>query len=139
MSSLIKSLGSESSQQDTPKQSCNKKRYNRDSILNSVDSGFGSGNILIKDCPKPKFKTPLFKEDYLNDFISETEKRLVRYNLGIVGESEVIELVNNIVKDEVESFITIEKAEELMSKLNIVDTKLNSTADYVIPDKLFKL
>lgn len=139
MSSLIKSLGSEASQQDTSKQSCNKRRYDRGSILSSIDTGFGSGNILIKDCPKPKFNTPLFKEDYLSDFMSETEKRLVRNNLGIVGESEVIELVNNLVKEEVESFITIEKAEELISKLNIVDTKLNSTADYVIPDKLFKL
>lgn len=139
MKSLINQLGSETPQQDTSKQSCNQKPFRKDSILKSIDTGFGSANILLKDCPNTKFKTPLFKEDYLNDFITETEKALVRNHLGIVGKTEVTQLVNQLVKEEIESFITIEKVEELIQDLNIIDTKLNSRADYTIPDKLFTL
>lgn len=139
MKSLINMLGSETPQQNISKQSCKQKTFRKDSILESIETGFGSGNFLLKDCPDTKFKIPLFKEDYLSDFVSETEKRLVRSNLGLVGVSEVTEIVDDLVKEKVESFITIEKAEELISQLDMVDAKLNSNADYKIPDKLFKL
>lgn len=139
MKSLINMLGSETPQQNISKQSCKQKTFRKDSILESIETGFGSGNFLLKDCPDTKFKIPLFKEDYLSDFVSETEKRLVRSNLGLVGVSEVTEIVDGLVKEKVESFITIEKAEELISQLDMVDAKLNSNADYKIPDKLFKL
>lgn len=133
MKSLLKTLGSFAPQQNdsSPKR--------KDSILSSVNTGFGEINTVIKDCPKPEFKTPLFKEDYLSVFVSETEKELVRNNLGVMGESEVTNLVNKLVTKEVESFITIEKVEELIEDLDFVDSELNSRADYTIPDKLFKL
>jgi hypothetical protein len=48
-------------------------------------------------------------------------------------------MVKELVKKDVESFITIEKVEELIEDLDFVNSKINSRADYVIPDKLFKL
>lgn len=132
MKSLLNTLGSNSPQQNDPPR-------RKDSILHSIDSGFGPTNTLIKDCPKPEFKTPLFKEDYLSVFTSETEKELVRNNLGVIGESEVTKMVKELVAKDIESFITIEKVEELIGDLDFVDSELESLADYAIPDKLFKL
>jgi hypothetical protein len=111
----------------------------KDSIIDTVDTGFGGSNILIKDCKKSEFKKPLFKEDYLSVFTSETEKELVRQNLGVIGASEVTTLVKDLVKKDIESFITIEKVEEIIGNLDFVDSKLKSLVDYTIPDKLFKL
>ena len=48
-------------------------------------------------------------------------------------------MVKDLVKEDVESFITIEKVEEMIGDLNFVDSELKSRADYTIPDKLFKL
>jgi hypothetical protein len=111
----------------------------KDSIIDTVDTGFGESNILIRDCKKSEFKKPLFKEDYLSVFTSETEKELVRQNLGVIGASEVTTLVKDLVKKDIESFITIEKVEEIIGNLDFVDSKLKSLVDYTIPDKLFKL
>lgn len=132
MKSLLNTLGGSTPQQNDPP-----KR--KDSILHTIDTGFGSTNTLIRDCPTKKFKTPLFKEDYLAVFLSETEKELVRNNLGVLGGPEVTKMVKDLVKEDVESFITIEKVEEMIGDLNFVNSELKSRADYTIPDKLFKL
>jgi hypothetical protein len=94
---------------------------------------------LVKDCQVPKFKQILYKEDYLSVFTTETEKELARNNLGVVGVTEVTKLVKDLVKKDIESFITTEKVEEMIKGLDFVDSKLNSRVDYQIPDKLFKL
>ena len=132
MKSLINTLGGNAPQQPPRR---------KDSILHSLNTGFGDTNTLIKDCPGiPKnFKEPLFKENYLSDFLSETEKELVRNNLGVIGEAEVTRLVKKLVAEDISSFITIDKIEELLQDLDFVDSKVNSYADYSIPDKLFKL
>ena len=41
------------------------KHKNPDSVIGSVDTGFGCDNQLIRECPKPKYKTHLCKENYL--------------------------------------------------------------------------
>lgn len=138
MKSLINTLGSFAPQQNDNIQQVRPPKR-KDSILDSVDTGFGEHNTLLKDCPNAKFKQPLFKEDYLSDFISETEKQLVRNNLGVIGEAEVTKLVKDLIAKDISSFITIEKIEELLQDLDFVDSKVNSYADYTIPDKLFKL
>lgn len=138
MKSLLNTLGS-----DTPQQNDNVQKPSppkrKDSILSSVNTGFGNSNTLIKECPTPNFKQPLFKEDYLSVFVTETEKELVRQNIGVVGVTEVTKLVKELVKKDIESFITTEKVEEMIKDLDFVDSKLNSRVDYQIPDKLFKL
>ena len=35
--------------------------------------------------------------------------------------------------------MTIEKVEEIIDDLDLINTELNANADYIIPDKLFKL
>jgi hypothetical protein len=56
------------------------------SILDTAETGFGECNKLIKDCPKPEYKTHLFKENYLGEFKTETEKTLARNNLGVYSK-----------------------------------------------------
>mgnify|MGYP002514164879 CR=1 FL=1 len=48
-------------------------------------------------------------------------------------------MVEDLVAKEIDSFITIEKVEDLLEDLDFVDSELNAHADYTIPDKLFKL
>lgn len=138
MKSLLNTLGGDASQpNDNVQKSYPPKR--KDSILDTVNTGFGSSNLLVKDCQVPKFKQILYKEDYLSVFTTETEKELARSNLGVVGVTEVTKLVKDLVKKDIESFITTEKVEEMIKGLDFVDSKLNSRVDYQIPDKLFKL
>ena len=135
MKSLLSTLGSVPPQQNNYKIPPKRKH----SIIDSIETGFGEANTLIKDCPNHKFKTPLFKEDYLAAFSSETERELVRNNLGIVGASEVRQMVKELINKDIDSFITIDKVQELIEDLDFVSSELKSNADYVIPDKLFKL
>ena len=135
MKSLLNTLGSDT----TPQPNDSKPPKRKDSILSSVSTGFGETNVLIKECEAHQFKTPLFKEDYLSVFTSETEKRLIRDNLGILDQDDVTSMVKNLVTEEIDSFITIEKVEELLDDLSFVDSELKSLVDYTIPDKLFKL
>ena len=72
------------------KQSCQK---HEDSVIDSVDTGFGECKTIEKVCPKPTFKSHLYKENYLNEFKTETEKALIRNHLGIYGKSETIALI----------------------------------------------
>lgn len=134
MKSLLNTLGG-----DAPQLNDSKPRKRKDSMLDSVSTGFGESNVLIKECTTPQFKTPLFKEDYLSVFTSETEKRLVKDNLGILDANEVTSMVKNLIAEEIDSFITIEKVEELLDDLSFVNSELKSLVDYTIPDKLFKL
>ena len=138
MKSLINTLGGNAPQPNNNVQKSYPPKH-KDSILDTVNTGFGSSNLLVKDCQVPKLKQILYKEDYLAVFTSETEKELVRNNLGVIGEAEVTRLVKELVAEDISSFITIDKIEELLQDLDFVDSKVNSYADYSIPDKLFKL
>ena len=123
---------------NTQIQFTNKSRYNEDSIIQSVDTGFGYRNTLIKDCPRPQFKTPMYEENYLSEFNSETEKNLARNNLGVYSKDEVSKIVADIVGKDTASFITRLEFEEKLAGLNFVDSELKGTTNYEIPDKLFK-
>lgn len=113
------------------------KSKNKDSILDSVNTGFGNQNTLIKDCPKPQYKTPLYEENYLSEFNSETEKAIARQNLGVVGEDEIIKLVSEIINNDTETFITKLELEQILE--NFVISDLKAHVNYEIPDKLFQL
>lgn len=124
---------------NTQIQFIDKSQINEDSILESVDTGFGNKNTLIKDCPKPKFKTPMYEENYLSEFNSESEKKLARYNLGVYSKDEVSKIVADIVGKDTETFITRQELEEKLAGLDFVDSELKGTTSYEIPDKLFKI
>lgn len=124
---------------NTKFQFSDKSRYNEDSILESVDTGFGNKNTLIKDCPRPKFKTPMYEENYLSEFNSETERKLARNNLGVYGKDEVSKIVADIINKDTQSFITRLELEEKLAGLEFVNSELKGTTNYEIPDKLFKI
>lgn len=116
-----------------------RKHFNKESILHSVETGFGDENILIKDPPKSTCKTHLFKENYLSEFKSETEKQLVRNNLDLYSKQEVEKMVESKITDNTSSFVTLEKVEQMLDELDFVDSTLKSYSDYQIPNNLFKL
>ena len=71
------------------------KKKNPDSVIGSIDTGFGCDNQIVIDCPKPKYKTHLCKENYLGEFKTESEKTLARNNLGVYSKEEIDSTVNN--------------------------------------------
>lgn len=110
----------------------------KDSILDSVNTGFGGENTLIKDCPRPRYITHLIKENYLSEFSEPSEKVLVRNNLEVYSKKEVDNLlVGNTIGSS--SFITKTEVEEMLVDLDFVDSEAKANANYNIPDKLFKL
>lgn len=143
MKSLLHTLGEPLSQPNNPEPPLTtievpKKPLRPDSIIDTINSGFGALNTLIKDCPKAEYKTPLFKENFLSEFNTEEEKLKVRDHLGVVGLKEVIELVDERISEEVSQFITIEKIEEMIQDLDLITSEFEFNADYKIPDKIFK-
>lgn len=111
---------------------------NPDSIIGSVDTGFGSDNQLVKDCPKPEYHTHLCKENYLGEFKAESEKTLARNNLGVYSKEEVDKIVSQIVQDN-NGFATKKEVQNMIADLDFVDSTLKSYVDYQIPNDLFKL
>lgn len=104
------------------------------SILDTAETGFGECNKLIKDCPKPEYKTHLFKENYLGEFKTETEKTLARNNLGVYSKQEVDKIVSHIVKES--SLITKEEVKEMIDDLDYVNAVFRDSVEYDIPNKL---
>lgn len=109
----------------------------KNSIMDTIETGFGFEEVLIKECSKPKYKTHLVKESYLSEFSEPTEKALVRANLEVYSKEEVDKLV--IGKISTESFITKQQVTEMMANLDFVNSTLKAYADYTIPSNLFKL
>ena len=113
------------------------KKKNPDSVIGSIDTGFGCDNQIIIDCPKPKYKTHLCKENYLGEFKTESEKTLARNNLGIYSKEEIDKIVGQIVENN--NLITRKEVQNMIANLDFVDSTLKSYADYQIPNNLFKL
>lgn len=114
------------------------KKKNPDSIIGSIDTGFGCDNQIVIDCPKPKYKTHLCKENYLGEFKAESEKTLARNNLGVYSKEEIDKIVGQIVKNN-NNFITRKEVQDMIADLDFIDSTLKSYADYQIPNNLFKL
>lgn len=115
------------------------KHKNPDSVIGSIDTGFGCDNQLIRECPKPKYKTHLCKENYLGEFKTESEKTLARTNLGVYSKEEIDRIVGQIVENNNNNFITKKEVQNMIADLNFVDSTLKSYVDYQIPNNLFKL
>ncbi len=111
----------------------NKNNPNEDSVLNSMDSGFGSEQTITTECKRPVYKTHLCKEEYLGEFKSEYEKNLVRTNLDVYSKSETHILIENIKSN----IVTKNEIEEIVKDLDYTTSRLNSHASYTIPDNLF--
>ena len=106
------------------------KHKNPDSVIGSVDTGFGCDNQLIRECPKPKYKTHLCKENYLGEFKTESEKTLARTNLGVYSKEEIDRIVGQIVENNNNNFITKKEVQNMIADLDFVDSTLKSYVDY---------
>ena len=60
--------------------------------LEDMNTGFGEGQELHYDtpCKKPELKTPLYKDNYLAEFVTEEEKAAVRKAIGIYTKGDVM-------------------------------------------------
>lgn len=114
------------------------KRKNPDSIIENVDTGFGCENQVVIECPKPKYKTHLCKENYLGEFKTESEKTLARNNLGVYSKQYIDKILSDIVQNN-EKYITRGEVEKIINNLDFVNSTLRSYANYKIPEDLFKL
>ena len=114
-------------------------KKNPDSVIEVIDTGFGCNNQVVIDCPKPQYKTHLCKENYLGEFKTETEKELARTNLGIYSKEEINKIINNIMTDNSNSFITKKEVQTMIADLDFVNSTVKSYVDYQIPNNLFKL
>ena len=115
---------------------CNK---NEDSIMDTVNTGLGSENIIIVECPKPNPKIPLCKENYLGEFDNIIEKQLARYNLNVYSKEEVDKIVTKLVNSNINNLITRSEVETMINELDFVNSELKALVDYQIPNNLFKL
>lgn len=68
----------------------------------AFNTGFGTNGDLHFDtpCKKPKLNTPLYKENYLREFVTEEEKAAVRKALGLYGSSDVVAMSLLTTSDE---------------------------------------
>lgn len=60
--------------------------------LEGVNTGFGEGQELHYDtpCHKQELKIPLYKNNYLREFVTEEEKAAVRNSLGLYTKGDVV-------------------------------------------------
>ena len=60
--------------------------------VEQFDTGFGENHDLHFEtfCEHPKLKTPLYAENYLNEFVSDEEKAAARHALGLYNKEDVV-------------------------------------------------
>ena len=65
---------------------------NIENSLDNVNTGFGEGNELHykTPCSKPTLQTPLYKDNYLSEFLTEEEKAAARHALGLYNKGDVV-------------------------------------------------
>lgn len=90
MSSILKSVSAGSLEVcPVPKPS-----RKEDSIIDILDdsTGFGEHNVLhnVNSCKKPTLKTPLYQENYLEEFKTEEEKAAARRALGLYNKGDIV-------------------------------------------------
>lgn len=97
----------------------------------------------VLPCPKPEIKTPLYKENYLQEFTTESEKAEARRSLGLYNYDDVVALSLLSTKDiaptlqEIQKVSTkqMHKANEFFAPFTIakaVYTETGDTLDRVI-------
>lgn len=70
---------------------------NDDSVVSllreyDINTGFGENNDLHYSghCRRPKTKVPLYRENYLSEFLTEEEKAAARRALGLYNKGDVV-------------------------------------------------
>lgn len=60
--------------------------------LQNINTGFGESNELHYEspCSKPILKVPLYKDNFLNEFVTEEDKAAARHALGLYNKGDVV-------------------------------------------------
>lgn len=60
--------------------------------LQNINTGFGESNELHykSPCSKPILKVPLYKDNFLNEFVTEEDKAAARHALGLYNKGDVV-------------------------------------------------
>lgn len=114
------------------------KEINKNSILDTVDTGFDCDHTLYLECPTPVVHKHLCVENFLSEFKTDLQKQLARDNLGVYNKEEIKEMLNNLNID-TSSFITKNEIGNYLQDLDYVKSTLKSSANYNIPETLFTL
>ena len=110
-----------------------------DSLMDTINTGFDKLNTIVINPPKPKQFVTLYKENYLGEFQTESDKLRARENLDVYGKSEVSKIVSDVINNSTLSFITKIEVEEMLQNLDFVNSISRSYVNYEIPNNLFKL
>lgn len=114
------------------------RKWPKESIKDTIQTGFGADNQLHNNCPKQNLITYISKENYLSEFESPTEKKLARNNLDVYSKEETLNLIKGISSDNAENFVTKQELIKTIDQLEYVDSSDPYTVDYQIPSHLFK-
>lgn len=60
--------------------------------LDDFNTGFGNNNDLYYEapCKQPELKTPLYRDNYLREFVTEEERAAARHALGLYNKGDVV-------------------------------------------------
>lgn len=80
--------------------------------IGDFNTGFGENNDLHYDtpCKKPELKTPLYKENYLKEFLTKEEKAAARHSLGLYNKEDVVAMSLLTAEDGIPSNQEFKKA-----------------------------
>ena len=112
---------------------------NEDSIIDSVETGFDKENTLTVQCPEFKTFVALYKENYLGEFKTESEKELARQNLDVYGKSEISKIVSDVINNDGLNNVIKQEVQEAVQDLDFVNSTSRSYVNYEIPNNLFKI
>ena len=88
--------------------------HNKESIKDSIDTGFDTQSSLdYNPCSPRPLSQPLYKENYLGEFETEEEKRIARHNLGLFDDKDIVAM----------SLITTDKAVTNKDILDLLEIK----------------
>lgn len=113
--------------------------YFRESVKETVSTGFGNGGVLHRKCPTPNYVQYLERSNHLSEFETETDRELARQNLGVYSKDKVNQLLSSITNNVGNLYVTRTEVDQMISNIKFVDSTLKSYANYVIPTNLFKL
>ena len=112
---------------------------NEESIIDSIETGFDKENVLTIQCPEFKTFVTLYKENYLGEFKTESEKELARQNLDVYGKSEISKIVSDVINNDGLNSVIKQEVQEAVQDLDFVNSTPRSYVNYEIPNNLFKI
>lgn len=141
MQSLLRTISTGYHHNDKPviTEETNQDIHFKESIKETVDTGFGNSGVVHKKCVTPDYVQYLEKANYLSEFKTEFDKALARQNLGVYSSEKVDQLIQSITNNVGSLYITKTEVNNIIQQIKFVDSATKSYANYDIPNNLFRL